>query len=500
MRGSEIEADLMSHIAMYRHDPLGFVQFVYPWGEPNGPLADFVGPQAWQAEVMLEIAAKLQAGQSKIAVAVASGKGIGKSALVAFLLQWAMGTEPDTRGVVTAGTQPQLDSKTMPEFSKWHQMSIIKHWFHNPARTYYARDPDHEKTWRLDAIPWNESNPEAFAGLHNQRKRIIVVFDEASQIADVIWNTTDGIMTDADTEVIWIAFGNPTRSSGRFYECFNRLRHRWIPRSIDSRTVEVSDKEIIGQWVEDYGEDSDYVRVNVRGLFPNTSSLQFIGANPVAEARRREPIGHMNDPLILGVDVSRFGDDESVICPRKGRDARTLPWMFFAKMDTMALAATVYDYAKRYQADAIHVDGGGVGGGVIDRLRQMGLTNVREVQFGGAADRLQLATDATRYANKRSEMWGMMRESLPGLAIPDDEELAGQLIGPQYAFREGKRGTEIILERKEHMKARGLQSPDRADALALTYAYPVDPHSRAGGPHAVNRPANQAVAEYDPFG
>lgn len=499
MRGSEIEADLMAHIASYYHDPLGFVQFAYPWAEKNGPLADFVGPQMWQADILAEIGGRLQGGQEKICIAVASGKGIGKSGLVAWIAQWAMATAPDTRGVITAGTQPQLETKTMPEFSKWHQMNIVKHWWHNPARSYYARDIDHEKTWRLDAIPWNETNPEAFAGLHNQRKRIVVIFDEASQIADVIWDTTDGIMSDANTEVIWIAFGNPTRSTGRFYDCFNRLRHRWVQRNIDSRTVEISDKAQLNQWVEDYGEDSDYVRVNVRGLFPNVSSLQFIGRSVVAEARKREPIGHFTDPLILGVDVARFGDDQSVICFRKGRDARTIPWIKLRRVDTMTLAAQVADAANRYQADAIHVDGGGVGGGVVDRLRQLG-HNVREVQFGARADRLQLDLDAARYSNKRSEMWGHMREALPGLAIPDDDELEADLCGPQYAFRDGAKGSEIFLERKEHMKARGLPSPDTGDALALTYAYPVQPREHAGGPHRQGRGSNQAVAEYDPFG
>lgn len=499
-RGIDLETRLTETIGSFKHHPYEFVKFAYPWGEP-GPLENMTGPQTWQAETLIEIGELLRAPGSngKILKAIASGKGIGKSALVAWVAQWAMSTFPDTRGVITAGTQPQLDSKTMPEFSKWHQLSIIKHWFHNPSRSFYARDPEHEKTWRMDAIPWNETNPEAFAGLHNHGRRIIVIFDEASQIADVIWDTTDGILTDAGTEVIWLAFGNPTRSTGRFYDCANRLRHRWKFQPIDSRTVEISDKEAIQAWVDDYGEDSDYVRVNVRGLFPNVSSMQFIGRNPVAEARKREPVGHITDPLILGVDVARYGDDESVIAPRKGRDARTLPWLFYRKTDTMTLAAAVADYANRYGADAIHVDGGGVGAGVVDRLRQLG-HNVREVQFGGAADRLTLDADAARYANKRSEMWGNMREALGGLALPDDQELEEQLCGPQYAFREGKRGTEILLEKKEHMKARGLPSPDRADALALTYAYPVQNKVNAGGPHSVGRGANQLVAEYDPFG
>ena len=109
---------------------------------------------------------------------------------------------------------------------------------------------------------------------------------------------------------------------------------------------------------------------------------------------------------------------------------------------------------------------------------------------------------ATRYANKRAEMWGLMREGLKvGLAVPDDPDLENQMTGLLYGFRDAQKGAEIILERKEHMKARGLSSPDRADALALTYAYPVLPRKDAGGPNALGgKPGTQALVDYDPFG
>ncbi len=496
----QAETDLLNAIVSLKSDPLGFVKFAYPWGEKIGPLAAYPGPQTWQQDQLGQLGLSIAAGRDKIQIATASGKGIGKSALVSWLGQWAVVTAPDTRGVITAGTEPQLRTKTMPEFAKWHQMLICKHWFKNPATSFYAADAAHEKTWRLDAIPWNANNPEAFAGLHNQGKRIIVIFDEASQIDEVIWNTTDGVMTDANTEVIWLAFGNPTRGKGRFFDCFHRLKHRWETKQIDSRTVEISDKAQLGEWVEDYGEDSDYVRVHVRGMFPRTSSMQFIDSEVVMNARAREARCALDDALILGVDVARFGDDETVIAPRKGLDARTVPWLFLRQADTQQVAAAVADYAAKYRADAIHVDEGGVGAGVVDRLRAMGVAVVG-VQFGGRADRININSDATRYANKRAEMWGLMRESLKtGVAVPDDPDLENQMTGLLYGFRDARHGAEIILERKEHMKARGLPSPDRADALALTYAYPVLPRKDAGGPNALGaKPENQALVEYDPF-
>ena len=477
---------LLEKIASFKHDPLGFVLYGYPWGEP-GPLERYTGPDDWQREILIDIGERLRRGEQKIQVAVASGKGIGKSALICMVSQWAACTLAGTRGVITAGTEPQLRTKTMPEFGKWFQMAICKHWFANPATSMYARGEDQEKIWRLDAIPWNAANPEAFAGLHNHGKRIVVVFDEASQIDEAIWNTTDGIMSDADTEVIWICFGNPTRGAGKFFDCFHRNRHRWITKQIDSRTVKIADKSKIQEWVDDYGEDSDYVRVNVRGMFPRVSTMQFIGYEMVQTAAKREALCAMDDPLIIGVDVARFGDDCSVICFRKGRDARTITWLKFYKVDTMALATAVSDAANRYHADAIHVDGGGVGGGVVDRLRQMG-HSVRDVKFGASADRLQLDVDATRYGNKRSEMWGYMREALAaGLAIPEDPQLEQDLTAVLYGFRDGTKGSEIMLESKEHMRARGESSPDVADALALTYAYPAQKREWAGGVNALGR-------------
>lgn len=498
MRAKDVEAELVNEVAKYKHDLMGFVQFAWPWGVPTGPLAMFSGPQHWQAEQLIDYGVALGAANPKASFATASGKGIGKSALLSLASIASLITLADTRVVVTAGTEPQLRTKTMPEMAKWFNMCLCRHWFKNPATSIYAADPDHEKTWRLDAIPWNASAPEAFAGLHNYGKRIVVVMDEASQIADVIWDTTDGIMTDKDTEVLWLVYGNPTRGEGRFYRCFGDLRHRWKPRQIDSRKVSISDKEEIAKWVEDYGEDSDYVRVFVRGMFPRVSSMQFIGAETVRGARLRDVYTPLTEALVMGIDVARFGDDKSVLAFRKGRDARSIPWIKVRSRDTMEIASLAAACIEKFKVDAVHVDGGGVGAGVVDRLRQMG-HRVVDVQFGAAADRTSLDTDAARYANKRSEMWGYMKAWLEHGAVPDDQELENDCTGLLYGYRDGRKGSEIMLEAKEHMKRRGLASPDSADALALTFAYPAMPRVLAGGPQAIGRQLYQAQIDYDPL-
>ncbi|MGI4798435.1 MAG: hypothetical protein ACRYF2_04065 [Janthinobacterium lividum] len=201
----------------------------------------------------------------------------------------------------------------------------------------HSADPERVRTWRIDAVAWSERNVEAFAGLHNQGKRILVVFDEASAIPDVIFETTEGALTDRDTQIVWAAFGNPTRNSGRFTECFGRFKHRWNTRQVDSRTVAITNKQQIAEWIADHGEDSDFVRVRVRGVFPRAGSLQFIGTEmaEAAAASTREPEALLTDALVIGVDVARFGDDQSVIFFRKGRDARSIPPICLRNIDTM---------------------------------------------------------------------------------------------------------------------------------------------------------------------
>jgi hypothetical protein len=461
------EADLIDFIGGMSRDPLAFVLAAFPWGEP-GPLADRTGPDKWQRELLLSVKVGLKSADQVIQEAVASGHGVGKSALVSWLLLWAMSTHEDTRGVVTANTENQLRTKTWAELSKWHRLCICRHWFRLTATALFSVQPSHEKTWRIDAVPWSESNTEAFAGLHNEGKRIIVVFDEASAIPDVIWETTEGALTDANTEILWFAFGNPTRNTGRFRECFGRLRHRWVTEQIDSRSVAITNKEQIAQWVADYGEDSDFVRVRVRGVFPRAGSMQFIDGERVQAAMTRKAEALPGEPLVMGVDVARFGDDQSVIAFRRGRDARTLPWIALRGLDTMQVAAKVAEAAKVHRAQTVFVDEGGLGAGVVDRLHQLGLRCIG-VNFGGSPSGLDLG-EGVKVKNKRAEMWAASRNWLRLGSIPDDPELQADLTGVEYGF---DASNAIQLEKKEHMKKRGLASPDKGDALALTFAFPV---------------------------
>ena len=470
---SSLEDQLIEDIARYADDPLGFSYYAYPWGEP-GELEKYTGPKPWQEDVLSVIKHHLSCPETRfipLQLAVASGHGIGKSALVGQIIDWGMSTCADCRVQVSANTGDQLSTKTIPEVSKWFRLSINAHWWDVGVETIKSKQKSHAKNWRCDFETWSLERTEAIAGLHNQGKRIIRIFDEASAIPDKIWEVAEGALTDEDTEIIWLVFGNPTLNTGRFRECFGSRKHRWITRQIDSRNVEGTNKAQIAKWIEDYGEDSDFVRVRVKGEFPRAGSAQFIAGDVVAEARKRDPGDQSRAYEIVSVDVARFGDDQSVIGYRRGLSSGVIER--HRKMDTMFIGGRVCELMRKREPRAVIIDGDGIGGAVVDYVNlhmrewmKQRRSFFRLVEFHG----MMTPADTFTYFNKRAEVWGRMRDWLATGSIPDEPDFATDLTGPEYFF---SAKNQIQLERKEDMKDRGLASPDNGDMLAMTFA--IDP-------------------------
>lgn len=464
----------------FRFDPLSHALYAFPWGE--GALADPPNDRirTWQSGVMETIRDHLGDPATRFEpcrIAIASGHGIGKSAEIGMLSKWALDCWVDARVVITSNTEQQVITKTSPEVSKWHRMAITSDWF-KPA-TMKISSLERPESWRLDFVTWSANNTEAFAGLHNVGRLILIVYDEASNIDDKVWEVTEGALTDENTVIIWLAFGNPTRNTGRFRECFGKHRNLWYTLQLDSRDVEGTNKDYLNEIIETYGEDSDIARVRVKGQFPSASSMQFISSTAVKSARDRivEPLP--TDPLVYGLDCARYGDDSSVLAKRIGRDAKSRPWKRWQGVDAMTLAGDVARMAQEEKPDAIFVDAGNIGAAVIDRLRQLEIPNVFEVWFGGAGKEVELPGNLRfRVANKRTEMWVRMRNWLEGGSIPDDQVIEDDLIGTEYGY--GRDETTLTLEKKEHMKQRGLASPDNGDALACTFAEAVMPRRLPG--------------------
>lgn len=463
--------------------PLAFVLFAFDWDrdpslrvvklpEPwSDAYASEYGPDAWACELLDHVGGQVierafdgRNAVDAIRAAISSGHGIGKSAITGWLVGWIMSTRPNARGVVTANTAPQLESKTWAEISKWNKRSLFGDWFNLTTGRGSMRmvAVGFEESWRCDAQTCREENSESFAGLHAADSTPFYLFDEASAIPAKIWEVAQGGMTDG--EPMWFAFGNPTRLGTTFYDAFNSASHRWHTQIVDSRSVQITNKVQLQNWIDDFGLDSDFVKVRVRGIFPSASSLQFIPQDLVEDAMTREVEVQREEAVIVGVDVARFGGDRSCLFTRKGRDGRHFPPILLDKVDLMTLASVVADHInllKRVHANVIvAIDGGGVGGGVIDRLRQLGFNPI-EVQFGSRAN------DPRRYANKRAEIWSLMRDWLKGGALPKRDDIISDLVNVEYSYTTAD---AILLESKQSLKARGLPSPDIADAIALTFA------------------------------
>lgn len=458
-----------------RDDPEAFVLFSFPWGQAGTPLERHKGPRKWQREVLRDIKAHIQANHGKVdysvlRAAVASGRGIGKSALVSWLVLWMLTTRIGASVVVSANSEAQLRSITWAEISKWLAMLMNSHWWEvsatriAPAKwltELVERDlKKGTRYWGAEGRLWSEENPDSYAGLHNS-DGVLLIFDEASGIPDPIWDVAQGFFTENTPHRFWLTFSNPRRNSGYFFECFNAKRDFWNTRNVDARTVEDTDKQVYEQIIAEYGEDSSQARVEVYGEFPTNGDDQFISPSMVDEATRRPPYKDMSAPIVLGIDPARGGADSTVIAVRQGRDLIAI--RRYHGEDTMEIVGRVIDALEEFKPTLAVIDEGGLGYGILDRLNEQRY-KVRGVNFGWKSK------NPVMWQNKRSEVWGALREWLKTASIPPDRQLKADLTGPMKKFNSSG---AILLESKKDMKARGLASPDAADALACTFAFPV---------------------------
>ena len=471
------EQELMARLwsPIIKDNPLAFVLYVFPWGKAGTPLEHFAGPRKWQREVLQEIAEHIKSNNGKVdfdtfRMATSSGRGIGKSALVSWLVLWMLTTRIGSTTIVSANSEAQLRSVTWAEITKWLSMAMNSHWFEVSAtRVMPAKwltelvERDLKlgtRYWGVEGRLWSAENPDSYAGVHNF-SGVMLVFDEASGIDDSIWSVAAGFFTENTPNRFWLAFSNPRRNSGYFYETFHAKRDFWRNKIVDARTVENTDKNVYQQIIDEYGADSSQAHVEVYGQFPSASDDQFIPAHVVDDAMAREKYKDLTAPIVIGVDPARFGSDSTVIAVRQGRDIIEIKK--HKGDDTMETVGRIIEAIEEYKPALINIDEGGLGAGVVDRLKEQRY-KIRGVNFANKAKNPMM------YGNKRAEMWGDMREWLKTASIPKDRYLKTDLISP--LMKPDSKGA-IYLESKKDMKMRGLASPDAADAIALTFAYPV---------------------------
>lgn len=451
-----VVAALTDLIELYWDDPVSFSE----------DILDF-DPDDWQRGAMMDVAlAPL--------TSIRSGQGVGKTAFEAALVIWFLCCRPNPKVICTAPTRQQLHDVLWAEISKWLERSKVKNILKWTKTKIYMIG--HEERWFATAR--TATKPENMQGFHEDYMLFIV--DEASGVDDRIMEAILGTLSGDENKLVMC--GNPTRTSGVFYDSHNKDRENYRSRRVSSRDSKRTSRRNIEMLERKYGADSDVIRVRVDGEFPRGESDSFIALETAEFAKndvRIEPVGYK---LNVGVDVARFGDDETSMYA--GIGGKVVNQRHHHKQDTMVTAGWVLRLVDETKAEypsitdvEIRIDDDGVGGAVTDRLREvtqergLGYTIIPVHNGGKAQDE--------HYGNLGSETWGCIKSMLednmshymigqPGvLELPDDEKLIAQLSTRKW--RMGSNG-RIYLERKEDMKKRGLQSPDRADAFVLTFA------------------------------
>jgi len=486
----DIEAELHEQAAEYYADPLGYVMFAFPWGEPGSSLAAYKEPRFWQCEFLEWLGGEIKdrgfdgiTPVAPIRGAVSSGHGAGKGALTGMLTNFIMSTRRDAKGTVTANTSTQLDDKTWAAILWWNKMAITSHWFEANTQILYRQG--YRESWRVTPQTCAPENSEAFAGQHSERSTSFYINDEDSNVPGTIHEVQEGGL--AKGEPMYFLFGNPTRRSGAFYDAvFGTMRHRWKSWIIDVRKVEGHNAALVQQYTEDYGEDSDFFRVRVTGLPPSASDAQFIDSDRVIAAQRREVTVLPDEPLVAGCDLAWGGSDFNVIRFRRGADARSIPSIRIpgkltrdpAVLTNRLADVLTADYGGR-KVDMLFLDSAGIAGPIAARLRELGHKNLQEVNFGADSP-----DPKRRYY--RDHMWAEMKEWLATGAIDKLPRLEIDLQSPGLRPDSKQR---IWLESKEDIKKRGEKSPDDGDALALTFAAKVARAKKA-----------EAIREHAEFG
>ena len=464
----------------WRRDPVAFVRSVI------GAV-----PDAWQVEVLRAVAANRR-------VALKASKGPGKSTLLAWIGWWWICTRAHSKTVAVSITSENLRDNLWAEFAKWlHRSPLLASQFDWAAER--ITNKQYPETWWISARAFSKTaDPQqqanTLAGVHADDVAFLV--DEAGDIPDAVVAAAEAGLANVDDaaqrDARLIVAGNPTQLGGPLYRACTTERNLWWVKEISGDPDDPNRApRVSAQWareqIQKYGRDNPWVLVNVFGQFPPGQSNTLIALEDVEAACRREIAAgdYYNEARILGVDVARFGDDRSVILARQGRCVFTPE--ILRNVDTMMLVGRVTETINRWRPHAVFVDVTGVGAGVVDRLHQLGF-EVIGVEAGGKAS-------TPRYLNKRAEMWANMADWVKGATLPDLPEWRAELPTPTYKYVSDNK---LQLESKADLKKRGLPSPDMADALALTFAFPVRHETRELYARA-QAPNVQAVTDYDPY-
>jgi hypothetical protein len=400
-------------------------------------------------------------------VSIRSGHGTGKTSFMSWCVLWFLACYFPTKIPCTAPTAHQLSDILWAEIAKWHRklcerFPALGNEFEKTSEQVYLKShPEESFAVARTARP---ERPEALQGFHSEN--LFFLIDEASGVAENVFQVAEGALSTEGTFVIMAA--NPTREDGYFYDSHHKMRARWAALHWDGEDSPLVSKAYIEDMALKYGKDSPIYQVRVKGNFC-TATDSII---PLAwcEAAKVRDVKMIEAPIIWGVDVARFGDDSSALAMRQGNYQLDFieEWYGLDTMQTVGRIKQAYDRETK-KPSCINVDVIGIGAGVCDRLAELGLpvngVNVAESESGTEG-----------YSRLRDELWFEGKKWLEAkdCKLCDDEQLIAELTTPKYQILSNGK---IKVESKAEMKARGIASPNKADAWLLTFA-PALVHNR----------------------
>ena len=427
----------------YYHDPVSFVQHVLK-----------VEPDTWQTEFLTAIANKERR------ISIRSGHGTGKSTAASWAMLWYLIHRYPVKIVVTAPTSAQLFDALFAELKRWigECPAVIQELFEIKSDRVSLKAAPSDAF--ISCRTSRAETPEALQGVHADN--VMLICDEASGIPEAVFEAAAGSMSGESATTILL--GNPTRSSGMFYDTHHRMANEWWTRKVSCVDSPRVSPEYVDEMKKRYGEESNAYYVRVLGEFPRKDDDTAIPLELVESAQTRDVIVDDDVAIIWGLDVARFGSNDSVLVKRQGRMVTGI--QTWKQLDLMQLTgAVVAEFEAcqpRQQPVQINVDSIGVGGGVTDRLQELHLPAV-------GINTAESPSSRSTYLNLRAELWFKLKAWLEArdCKLPKDDDLLAELVAIKYKFTSSGK---LQIESKDEMRKRNMASPDRADALCLTFA------------------------------
>ena len=438
------------------------------------------GPADFAREVLgaNPTAQQIEGGRAlveKRRVSIRSGHGTGKSTFEAWCVLWFLSCYFPCKVPCTAPTSHQLEDVLWSEIAKWHRklserLPALGDQFEWSAGAFRMKAAPNESF--AVARTSRPERPEALQGFHSEN--ILFLIDEASGVSDNVFEVAEGALSTDGAFVVMAA--NPTRQSGYFFDSHHKMRSAWAALHWNGEESPMVSRQYVENMEKKYGRQSPVFKVRVLGDFVGAVD-GVIGLDVLEAARDREVAVIESAPVIWGVDVARFGDDSSCLAKRKGNHmlAHCREWWGKDTMQTAGLIKAEFDMTPVDQRPAvINVDVIGIGAGVVDRLKELGLPvcgiNVAEAEAVNAdSPRNDKGEPVRQYARMRDELWFKCRDWLEArdCKLLDDEETIAELSTPTYSILSNGL---LKVEGKDEMKKRGVKSPNRADAWNLTFA------------------------------